>query len=219
MFFEGAIMRNILKSFYVLPMILLTGLAIGWPSSSRAQTPQQLWQAAYDGNLSTVKFCVEHGVAVDSVDKPGAQGRRGFTALVIASRNGHLDVVQYLVEHGANVNNANNGRQKSPLLAASWARHLDIVEYLLGKGANINAQAFNGFTPVNDAATIGDPVVVKYLVEHGADPRIKDRKGHTPLRNAEIKLGRYPNLRTPYPTRGSPEEFKQVIAYLQAHGG
>jgi ankyrin repeat protein len=207
-----------LKSFYILPVILLTGLAFDWTSAASAQTPQQLWQAAYDGNLNTVKYCVEHGVNVNAVDKPGAEGRRGFTALVIASRNGHLDVVQYLVEHGANVNDSDNGRQKSPLLAASWARHLDIVEYLLSKGANINAQAFNGFTPVNDAAAIGDFEVVKYLVEHGADPRIRDKKGHTPLQNAQIKLGRYPNLRSTYPTRGSPEEFKQIIDYLQSHG-
>jgi ankyrin repeat protein len=212
-------MQNVSKSFSALAMILLGGLAMGWPSSVRAQSPQQLWQAAYDGNLSEVKNCVEHGVDVNSKMKPQGQGRLGFTPVVIASRNGHLDVVEYLVEHGANVNDSDNGRQKSPLLAASWARHLDIVEYLLSKGANINAQAFNGFTPLNDAAAIGDFEVVKYLVDHGADPRIRDKKGHTPLQNAQIKLGRYPNLRSTYPTRGSPEEFKQIIDYLQSHGG
>lgn len=218
-FLEGALIRYARKSFYVVTVMLLTGLAVGGSSPTQAQGGCPLWQAASDGDLNTVKSCMEHGASVDSPIKPGAEGERGFTPLVIAARNGHLDVVKYLVEHGANINNAANGRDKSALLAASWGRHLDIVEYLLSKGANINAQAFNGYTPLNDAASIGDFEIVKCLVDHGADPRIRDKRGLTPAQNAQLRLQKYPHLKATNWGRGTPEDFRQIIAYLQAHGG
>jgi hypothetical protein len=216
---QGEIMRKLLKLFYVVAVMVLAGLVMGCSLPAHGQGGCPLWQAANDGDLNAVRSCVEHGASVDTPAKPGAEGERGFTPLVIAARNGHLEVVEYLVEHGANINNAANGRDKSALLAASYGRHLDVVEYLLNKGANINAQAFNGYTPLNDAASIGDFQVVKYLVDHGADPRIRDKKGLTPAQNAQLRLERYPHLKATNWGRGTPDDFRQIISYLQAHGG
>ncbi len=206
-------MRTLLSKSPILPAILLAALALAWPAPSHSQSASQLWKAAFDGDLATVKSCLDHGVDVNS------RGQGGMSPLVVASRNGHLDVVKYLVEHGANVNDADNMLRKSPLLAASFSRRQDVVEYLLGKGANINAQAHNGFTPLNDAAAIGDFGIVKYLVEHGADPQIKDLAGRTPLQNAAQRLARYSSLSNRFPNRGSAEDFKNIVDYLKQHGG
>jgi hypothetical protein len=215
-------MKTILKPSHVLSLILLAGLAIACPPqaySQRGAAPKggdELWQAAFNGDLAGVESAMARGEDPNNSKAPGL----GISALVAASRNGHLDVVKYLVEHGANVNDQNNELKKSPLLAAAWSRHLDVAEYLLSKGASINAQAHNGFTPLNDAASIGDFQIVKFLVEHGADVRIPDLHGRTPLQNAESKTGAaYARMSERYPDRGSPQDFKNVIEYLKQHGG
>jgi hypothetical protein len=226
-------MKIILKPSHIIPLILLAGLAIACPpqANSHGAYAQQgnrqqggampkggneLWQAAFNGDLSGVQSALEKGESPNS-KAPGL----GVSALVAASRNGHLDVVKFLVEHGANVNDQDNELKKSPLLASAWSRHLDVAEYLISKGANVNAQAHNGFTPLNDAAAIGDFQIVKFLMDHGADPRIADLRGRTPLQNAEDRLtkmshggpDRYPD------TRGTPQDFKNIIEYLKQHGG
>ena len=55
------------------------------------EQPNDIWEAARDGNLERVKYFVE--VENDDID--------GSEALVVASRENHYDVVKYLLEQGA----------------------------------------------------------------------------------------------------------------------
>ena len=50
---------------------------------------------------------------------------------------------------------------------------------------SINAQSKLGRTPINHEAVIGEHTVVTALAKLGADMRIPDADGHTPLTNAE----------------------------------
>src|SRR5205814_8712767 len=143
-----------------------------------------------------------------------AKGRGGFSALLAAARNGHLEVVKYLVEHGANIDERNNARDKTPLLAAAFDGHYDIVKYLVEHGANVNVQAVNGWTPLHDAAYIGNFEVVKYLVDHGADLSLKNERRETPRQTAE--RGQHDAVHRGQ-TQATPEEYKQVIAYIKSH--
>lgn len=47
-------------------------------------------------------------------------------------------------------------------------------------GANVNARGLDDDTPLHDAATNGQIKLVKFLVERGADPSFKNRKGKCP---------------------------------------
>lgn len=46
-------------------------------------------------------------------------------------------------------------------------------------GANVNAKGLDDDTPLHDAAIVGQLKLVKLLVERGADPCFKNRKGKT----------------------------------------
>lgn len=51
---------------------------------------------------------------------------------------------------------------------------------LVKAGANVNAKGLDDDTPLHDAAIVGQLKLVKMLVERGADPCYKNRKGKTP---------------------------------------
>lgn len=63
---------------------------------------------------------------------------------------------------------------------------------LLARGAPVNAQIarkghqYDGRTPLMDAAAANSLPAVKVLLEHGADPFLKDSSGMTALSFAEI---------------------------------
>jgi ankyrin repeat protein len=195
---------------HVLFLCLATLSVFLWPASSHAQGDTRLWQAAASGDLGALKSAIEHGADVNF------RGPGGFNALNAAARNGHLEIVQYLVEHGATIDRSDNQRHKTALLAASFQRHFDIVQYLVEKGANVNAQSVNGFTPLHDAAYVGNVQIVQFLVEHGANVHITNGGNLTPLETARRGSTR---AAADGRTDATPEDYQKVIDYLKAHGG
>jgi|GEM_PF-5787888 len=80
------------------------------------------------GNLAGLRFCIENGIAVDTVDA------HGFTPLLLASHYGQLEIVKYLVEKGANINlKTPNGY--SALWWARFREFPEIATYLRSVGA------------------------------------------------------------------------------------
>ncbi|MBA3915900.1 MAG: ankyrin repeat domain-containing protein [Acidobacteriales bacterium] len=169
---------------------------------------RQLYQAAFDGDMDGLKAAMQAGANVNS------KGRGDFSPLIAAARNGHLDVVKYLVEHGADVDDKDNSRDKTALLAAAFRLHPDIVQYLAEHGADINAQAINGFTPLHDAAFVGDVATVKYLVDKGARLDLKNKHGQTALECAIQGSKMAPAHGR---TTATPADYKEVEDYLRAH--
>jgi len=112
----------------------------------------------------------------------------GSTPLQIASIRQHTDVVKILLKYGANPNIPNmNG-----LAALDHAVHamnvcngcVDIVEVLLAHGADVNHQDASGFTAFHRAVMFNNIILVKLLLEHGADPLIKTNYDKTALEMA-----------------------------------
>ena len=76
------------------------------------------------------------------------------------------------------------------LHAAASTGMLAVVDLLLARGAPINSTANHyGMTPLHLATVGGHPDIVAWLLEKGADPTIKDKRGRTALAHA-IKLRR-----------------------------
>jgi ankyrin repeat protein len=73
-----------------------------------------------------------------------------------------------------------------PLGLACFFGHLDSAEYLVKAGAPINAPSRNGLkaAPIQSAAAGGHFKIVKMLLEHGADPNVREQEGYTPLHAA-----------------------------------
>ena len=153
-----------------------------------------LFTAAVGGDLAEVERLVV-GCGVD----PNVQDKDGYTPLHYAAWKGHHKVVELLLEHGANPNIQKHDGE-TPLHLAVWEGHHKVVELLLEHGANPNIQENKyGYTPLHDAVNrclknkfgrtplhftvsryhVVD--VVRVLLDHGADPTIRDNKGRTPL--------------------------------------
>jgi uncharacterized protein len=73
-----------------------------------------------------------------------------------------------------------------PLGLACFFGHLDSAEYLVKAGAPVNALSHNelGAAPIQSAAAGGHRRIVKMLLEHHADPNIREQGGYTPLHTA-----------------------------------
>lgn len=71
--------------------------------------------------------------------------------------------------------------------ACSHLNCTSLAKALIVHNANVNAQNFiNGDTPLHEAASIGNLDIVELLLNHGADPKIKNYTDATPLDIAEI---------------------------------
>lgn len=63
-----------------------------------------------------------------------------------------------------------------------------LAKALIVHDADVNAQSsINGETPLHEAASIGNLDIVELLLNHGADPKIKNYFDATPLDIAEIQ--------------------------------
>lgn len=94
------------------------------------------------------------------------------TTLLSAAFHGDLGEVRCLILEGADV----NARDQDGCTALTYAAkqgHLDIVAYLLGEGARADPhEDYVHFdTPLLAAIRGGHLVIVKKLIEGGADPR------------------------------------------------
>lgn len=58
--------------------------------------------------------------------------------------------------------------------------HYNVAMMLVKAGSNVNAKGLDDDTPLHDAAIMGQLKLVKLLVERGADPCFKNKKGKTP---------------------------------------
>ena len=78
-----------------------------------------------------------------------------------------------------------------PLMLASFGGNLDGVKLLLAKGAEVNARASTRFrnTSLQIALLAGEGPVIIYLLDHGADPNVRQNLDFTPLHEAAF-LGR-----------------------------
>ncbi len=103
-------------------------------------------------------------------------------ALILAASSNSLAEVKKLIEAGADVNNAKNEHNATPLFMASHQKYTEIVNYLLKKGADPNIKIKLGATPLFVAVQDNPDIeIVESLLNSGADPDIQDKEGSTPL--------------------------------------
>jgi len=118
----------------------------------------------------------------------GACDKQPSSPLIQAARTGSLDTIKLLLDSGADINlpgPTGDGWDATPLQHAILARQSGAVRLLLDRGADPNRIASpNAPTPLLLAAGDTDPIFVKLLLAHGADPAIEGPNGVTPLSRA-----------------------------------
>jgi len=161
--------------------------------------------AAREGDLESTKLLLAAGADVNDVTE------FGFSALLTAVHNRYYRLASYLLQSGANPNLATKGGWNPLYIATDNRNieggdyptrkpdldHLDIIKQLLERGADVNARMKSstetrtifthqwlheeGATPFLRAAQSGDLVLLKLLLERGADPKISTQDNTTAL--------------------------------------
>ncbi|EDL08034.1 ankyrin repeat domain 16, isoform CRA_b, partial [Mus musculus] len=143
------------------------------PSWSRAMAlpgdPRRLCRLVQEGRLRDLQE--ELAVA------RGCRGPAGDTLLHCAARHGRQDILAYLVEAWSMDIEATNRDYKRPLHEAASMGHRDCVRYLLGRGAVVDSLKKADWTPLMMACTRKNLDVIQDLVEHGANPLLKNKDG------------------------------------------
>ena len=161
--------------------------------------------AALEGDLDTARVLV---AAKANVNQPTVDG---WTPLTVAVQNRNYKLAAYLLDQGADPNIPTGGGWTPLYLATDNRNidggeypvrsgdmdHLDFIKLLLAHGADVNARIKDhtetrtnftgqwlnedGATPFLRGAHSGDLVLMKLLLDHGADPKIPTRLNVTAL--------------------------------------
>lgn len=131
--------------------------------------------ASYQGHVGLVAWLLDQGARIDHRD------RHGRTALYLACCWDRRDVVALLLQRRANPTVAIN-EGVLPLMAAAGRGQAEVVRLLIREdGVDLDACDCWGQTALHWPALHGHPLVVNILLEAGADPRIRNKNGQTPL--------------------------------------
>lgn len=161
--------------------------------------------AARENDLESIRILLDAGADINQVTE------YGWTALLTATQNRHYRLGSFLLENGADPNIANNGGWTPLYIATDNRNieggdyptrrpdmdHLDYIKLLLRHGADPNTRMKSstetrtifthqwlyeeGATPFLRAAQSSDLLLMRLLLEHGADPLIPTEHGVTPL--------------------------------------
>jgi ankyrin repeat protein len=160
-------------------------LIINHPDQVNARGGRNLFPlpaALYKTHFRVANLLYRHGAVVD------VQGDDECTPLLAASSHEQVDIMRWLLDHGADPN-AHSSARITPLIAAADVIHLEAVQVLLEHRVDINLQDIYGetalYSVLMDCGSEGKVVeIVRRLLEHGADPNIRNKKHKTPLHRA-----------------------------------
>jgi ankyrin repeat protein len=130
------------------------------------------------------------------------QDDHGWTALLIACYNDDYSMIHLLLDYGADPNQCLYKNNKSGLF---FCRDLECIKLLLDYGAHMDHQTSYGNTLLSQSR---DEKVVNYLLQRGADPTLRNKRGEdaftfalrenrTDLIRMLILTGRFPVDRIP----------------------
>ncbi|MCS7464844.1 ankyrin repeat domain-containing protein [Paenibacillus doosanensis] len=155
--------------------------------------------AAYNNKADTVKALIGHGADINLRDSSLNN------VLLYAGAEGYLDIVKLAIAAGADTR-LTNRFGGTALIPASERGHVEVVQELLAH-SDIDVNHINNlhWTALLEAVILGSggerhQSIVRLLVDHGADVKLGDRDGITPLEHAQ--------------NRG----FREIAAILQKAG-
>ena len=174
-----------------------------------AQTPDQVadfTKAAKFDDVSEVKSLIQAGVSPNTLDPKGnpmlivairdkslqvadlllankaidvnLMNKSGENPLMMASIEGELPLVETLVlKNKAEVNKSG----WTPLHYACTTGKLSVAEFLISKGAKVNALSPSETTPLMMAVSSGNDLLIKLLLDNGADLRMRNHEGYSAI--------------------------------------
>jgi len=144
---------------------------------------ESFFNSIKDGDIVVVKLFLTSGMS------PNSKDFEGYTPLMYASIEGNTAIVNELIKYGANVNDVNEKSSSTDALFDAARRgNSGVIKILLEQGADVNARYGNWGSNLICAARDGyKPIIVKELLQSGANVNDTDDDGTTPLIWASIK--------------------------------
>jgi uncharacterized protein len=151
---------------------------------SNGRTP--LHVAAFQGHGSVAQALIAAG------SDPGLLDNPRYDAVTIAAVRDDVPTLKALLASGASAKLITSIYDGTALIAAAHLGHDDVVRDLIRGGAPLDHVNNLGWTALIEAVILGDggarhTETVRALVEAGANPKIPDRDGMTPLQHAEAR--------------------------------
>ncbi len=157
--------------------------------AARWNAETALMIAAGAGSVEAAAQLIAAGADVNTVES-----RKGQTALMWAAAEGHSAVVKLLIAKGADVKAVSKSGY-TPVLFAAMKNDVASVWALIAAGADANvALPGGGGTALSVAASYASTGAAGALLDNGADPKLADRAGRTPLhiasQSGQVELAR-----------------------------
>lgn len=167
-------MRKIRQKFIFIILI--------WVISGCSATQTSLTKTIFEGNTSGVSEMLSKDRNLNELAgcKPGDYFKT--TPLICAIEQKKTEIVKILLDRGADLEKREEFGS-TPLMAAS-SRSIEIVQVLLDRGADINGRGIgfrDGWTPLMEAAAVGNVDTMKLLLDRGADIEAQTAEGSTAL--------------------------------------
>ncbi|XP_055954650.1 serine/threonine-protein phosphatase 6 regulatory ankyrin repeat subunit B-like [Patella vulgata] len=122
----------------------------------------RIWVYSYD---ECVQLLITHGMDINQLNSWNE------TPLYLAVSYGNEEMVKTLIKSHCDVN-------ITPVLLKSIRRqHTTITEILIKAGCDVNSTDKDGVTPLMECMEMGNLVLLKQLIDHGASVNAKDNKG------------------------------------------
>ena len=149
-----------------------------------AQGMSPLMMAAHTGQLAVVKLLLAADADAEIRDRDQS------TALIQAASRGHVGVVKVILGQEVDVDAADD-QGCAALHVAADCHHVCVIDALVEAGADIELKDSAGLTPLclaacsyfldYDASSSNKCTTMRVLLRHGANPRVQDDTGYTPL--------------------------------------
>jgi uncharacterized protein len=151
---------------------------------SNGRTP--LHVAAFQGHGAVAQALIAVG------SNPGLLDNQRYDAVTIAAVRDDVPTLKALLTSGASARLITSIYDGTALIAAAHLGHDGVVRELIRAGAPLDHVNNLGWTALIEAVILGDggprhKETVRALVEAGANPKIPDRNGVTPLEHAEAR--------------------------------
>jgi len=137
-------------------------------------------EGVYGVNLDR-KSIYENG-DVEMVDV-NARSQDGYTPIIVAIESKNNEILKLLIQNGANLYERHPVFNRTTLGTAAYYENIEAIEILLKKDPKLVnvGSTIDGWTPLQDATLKMNYQIVKFLLEHGANPTITDKHGGTPM--------------------------------------
>jgi ankyrin repeat protein len=175
-------------SLAVVEALLENGALVNILAATNKDMPLAL--AAAGGHNKVVDLLLAKGADVHH------QNAYGNTALMMAAKHHASGCVKALLAAGSNIH-AKNNKGSTPLLLACYEEDLPkgmmggvqlppIFKQLVDAGADVNCVDKRGATPLLAACAGGIEELIVFLLDAGANPKVKEEGGLGPVAMAEF---------------------------------